>query len=109
MENPLARRPRPAEYSCLAVASEVATAHRCLDHRDGENIGLSYWACSVCVAAREEGGLTQALLADNVGWTQTDISNVERGVRRLDLIEFLEFAKALGVDTQSFIGRLQRD
>jgi transcriptional regulator with XRE-family HTH domain len=61
------------------------------------------------VAAREEAGVTQQELAEKIGWTQTDISKVERGVRRLDLIEFLEFTKALGIDVQSFVERLKRD
>lgn len=50
------------------------------------------------VEARTESGLTQVALAKKVGWQQTDISKVERGERRLDVVEFLQFAKALEID-----------
>jgi transcriptional regulator with XRE-family HTH domain len=60
------------------------------------------------VAARKEAGLTQQSLADELGWTQTDVSKVERGVRRLDLIEFLAFAQVIGIDVSDFIRRLRK-
>jgi len=60
------------------------------------------------VAARAEAGLTQEQLATKLGWEQTDVSKAERGVRRLDLIEFLAFAKAIGIDVTSFIRDLEQ-
>ena len=39
--------------------------------------------------------------------TQTDISKAERGERRLDVIEFLQFAKAIGLDAAESIRQLQ--
>jgi transcriptional regulator with XRE-family HTH domain len=60
------------------------------------------------VAARKEAGLTQEQLAERLGWSQTDISKVERGVRRLDLIEFLAFGRAIGFDSREFIRRLEK-
>lgn len=54
-------------------------------------------------SARKDSGLTQAQLAKKLGWQQTDVSKVERGVRRLDVIEFLAFAKAIGIDVDQFI------
>ena len=59
------------------------------------------------VKARTEVGLTQAELAKEIGWSQTDISKVERSERRIDVIEFLQFAKALGIDAQDFLRQLQ--
>lgn len=59
------------------------------------------------IKARTEVGLTQADLAKEIGWSQTDISKVERGERRIDVIEFLQFAKALGIDAQEFLRELQ--
>jgi transcriptional regulator with XRE-family HTH domain len=60
------------------------------------------------VTARKGAGLTQEQLARKLGWEQSDISKVERGVRRLDLIEFLAFAKAVGVDVVSFLRELDQ-
>ena len=57
--------------------------------------------------AREESGLTQVELAEKIGWQQTDVSKVERGERRLDLVEFLDFAKAMDLDAAEFIRQLQ--
>jgi transcriptional regulator with XRE-family HTH domain len=59
------------------------------------------------VDARTEAGITQVQLAEVLGWQQTDISKVERGERRLDLVEFLEFAEALKIDAADIVRRLQ--
>jgi transcriptional regulator with XRE-family HTH domain len=59
------------------------------------------------VKARTEAALTQAELAEAIGWQQTDISKVERGERRIDVIEFLQFAKVLNIDAQEFMRELQ--
>jgi transcriptional regulator with XRE-family HTH domain len=59
------------------------------------------------VKARTEAELTQAELAEAIGWQQTDISKVERGERRIDVIEFLQFAKVLDIDAQEFMRELQ--
>jgi transcriptional regulator with XRE-family HTH domain len=47
---------------------------------------------------RERAGLTQLALAECLGNTQTFISKVERGERRIDVVEFVEICDALGVD-----------
>jgi len=62
---------------------------------------------NMLVEARTEAGITQIELAEKIGWQQTDISKVERRERRLDVVEFLEFASALDIDAAEFIGRLQ--
>lgn len=48
--------------------------------------------------ARLGAGLTQTGLAEALGATQTFISKVERGERRLDVIEFVDICRAIGVD-----------
>lgn len=58
------------------------------------------------VAARTASGLSQWALADKLGWVQTAVSKYERGERRLDLVEFLDVAEALGVDPYKFIRQL---
>lgn len=48
------------------------------------------------VDARKAAGLTQAELSERVGKPQPFMSKVERGVRRIDVIEFCAIARALG-------------
>jgi len=47
---------------------------------------------------RAESGMTQKQLCDRLGQDLTYISKIERGTRRLDLIEFFDLAEALGQD-----------
>lgn len=47
--------------------------------------------------ARKQIGVTQVELADRLGNTQTFISKIERGERRLDMVEFVEACEAIGV------------
>ena len=47
---------------------------------------------------RVRAGLTQVMLAKKLGQTQTFISKIERGERRLDLVEFVEVCEGLGID-----------
>ncbi len=53
---------------------------------------------ALLIAARERVGLTQTELADRIGRTQSFVSKCERGERRLDVVEFVEFVKAMGLD-----------
>ncbi|MDQ0466238.1 transcriptional regulator with XRE-family HTH domain [Caulobacter ginsengisoli] len=53
---------------------------------------------AVLVAARREAGVTQIELAQRLGRTQSFVSQIERGVRRLDVIEFYAVAKAMKID-----------
>lgn len=46
---------------------------------------------------RAEAGLTQAEVGQRLGNTQTFVSKVERGERRLDVVEFAEWCEALGL------------
>ena len=50
------------------------------------------------IEAREKRGLTQADVAKKLGRPQSFVSKYENGERRLDVVEFLEVADALGVD-----------
>jgi len=53
---------------------------------------------AVLVAARKESGLTQAQVAAQLGGDQTLVSLIERSQRRVDVIELIGFAKAIGRD-----------
>lgn len=52
--------------------------------------------------ARRSRGLTQMELAAALGRPQSFVAKVERGERRLEVIEFLHLAKVLGVDPATF-------
>ncbi len=52
--------------------------------------------------------LTQADLARALGRPQSFVSKFERGERRLDVIEFLDVARALSLDPMRVIADLER-
>lgn len=58
------------------------------------------------IEARKSVGLTQAELAKKLFRPQSFVSKYERGERRLDVVEFLEVARALGMDAVRFIKNL---
>ena len=48
--------------------------------------------------ARIEQGLTQKVVAERLGVPQSFVSKYENGERRLDVVEFMTIAQALGID-----------
>jgi transcriptional regulator with XRE-family HTH domain len=50
------------------------------------------------VQARKDAGITQAELGRRLGQRQTWVSKVELGERRLDVAEWVEVCRAVGVD-----------
>jgi transcriptional regulator with XRE-family HTH domain len=63
--------------------------------------------------ARKAMGVSQMELAERLDNTQTFVSKCERGERRLDFVEFVEFAEAIGVKPEKLLsgylkGRAQR-
>ena len=61
------------------------------------------------VEARKDTDLTQAELSSRLNRPQSFVSKYERGERRLDVVEFGEVARALGVDPVNFLARLCRE
>jgi transcriptional regulator with XRE-family HTH domain len=57
------------------------------------------------VNARKQARLTQADLASRLFRPQSFVSKYERGERRLDVVEFGQVAKALGIDPVRFLRR----
>ena len=55
------------------------------------------------VQARKQANLTQAELSSRLKRPQSFVSKYERGERRLDVVEFVEVAKALGIDPLRFL------
>lgn len=57
---------------------------------------------------REAGGLTQVELAERLGETQPYVSKVERGDRRLDLVQLRGYCRALGVPLADFVAEFDK-
>ncbi|MBY0569107.1 MAG: helix-turn-helix transcriptional regulator [Hyphomonadaceae bacterium] len=60
------------------------------------------------VAARKRSGLTQVQLSEALGKPQPFISNIERGIRRVDLIEFVVIARAMGADPKELFAQVMK-
>jgi transcriptional regulator with XRE-family HTH domain len=55
------------------------------------------------VRARKEAGLRQVELAERLGKPQSFVSKIERGERRLDVVELIVVARAIGLDEIQFL------
>lgn len=60
------------------------------------------------VELRNAAGLTQVALAEKLKWEQTHISRVERGVRRLDILELRDWVNAVGISLPQFVEQFER-
>lgn len=63
---------------------------------------------TMLVDARRAAGLTQQQLAAELRKPQSFVSKYERGERRLDLVEFIWIARAIGADPARIVRRLER-
>lgn len=54
--------------------------------------------CGLLVAARQKARLTQYAVAKRLGRPQSFVAKIEGGERRLDVIEFIKFARAVEAD-----------
>jgi transcriptional regulator with XRE-family HTH domain len=59
-------------------------------------------------AARKKAGMTQTALARRLGQAQPFVSKIERGERRLDVVEVYRICKILKTDFPAFMSRLIR-
>lgn len=59
------------------------------------------------VEYREASGLTQVEVAAKLGRHQPFISNIESGQRRVDVVELLDLAGAIGFDPSELVHRLR--
>ena len=62
--------------------------------------------CQILIDARKQAGLTQAQIADTLQLPQSDISKIETGERRLDVIEFINLCRAMHTDPLDVIKEL---
>lgn len=60
----------------------------------------------VLTAARKEAGLTQAEVAQQLSRPQSYLAKAENGERRLDVVEFIALAEAIGTDPQALLAHL---
>jgi transcriptional regulator with XRE-family HTH domain len=61
------------------------------------------------VQARRNAKLTQAELSSRLNRPQSFVSKYERGERRLDVIEFAQVCRALGIDPIKSLMKLYRE
>ena len=55
---------------------------------------------------RRRQNITQEVLAARLGTHKQFVSRVELGERRLDVVEFVDFARALGLDANVLVASL---
>lgn len=60
------------------------------------------------VEERKKAGLTQPDVARKLRRNQSIVATMESGQRRIDVVEFLELAEAIGFDPRKAIARLQK-
>ena len=64
--------------------------------------------CALMVKARKAAGLTQHELALRLKKPQSFVAKYEGGERRLDVVEFLNVARAIGADPTRILRALQK-
>jgi transcriptional regulator with XRE-family HTH domain len=57
---------------------------------------------------RQRADLSQQEVADRIGRGQTFVSAVERGQHRVNVLEFLDFAEAIGFDAAATLRRVAK-
>ena len=68
-----------------------------------------YQTVGACLAAaRRRANLTQIEAAERLGRTQTFISEIERGLRRVDVLEIILIARALGANPLKLFAEIAR-
>ena len=55
------------------------------------------------IAARKAAGMTQAELAGRLKCHQSFVARIESGERRIDVIELIVLARAIGTDVRDFL------
>jgi transcriptional regulator with XRE-family HTH domain len=62
--------------------------------------------CKLMIGARKAAGLTQHALAVRLKKPQSFVAKYEGGERRIDVVEFIAIARALGADPLKLIATL---
>lgn len=61
------------------------------------------------IAARKAAGLTQSDLAIRLKCHQSFVARIESGQRRIDVIEMIVLARAIGADVRDFLSIAERE
>lgn len=64
--------------------------------------------CATLVAARKTSKLSQHELARRLRTSQTVIARIEIGERRVDVVEFIDLARALKLDPRELLSQLMQ-
>jgi transcriptional regulator with XRE-family HTH domain len=62
--------------------------------------------CTLLISARKSAGLSQQDLAHRLKTSQSAIARIEMGERRVDVVEFLDFARVLKIDPLKALSEL---
>lgn len=57
---------------------------------------------------RMKAELTQAQLAERLGWDQTTVSHIETGAKRVTAIELIQLGQALGFNPGAILNRIAK-
>lgn len=63
--------------------------------------------CEALTNARQAAGLTQASLAERLHCHQSLIARIESGERRIDVVELVVLARAIGVNPTSLMEHVE--
>jgi transcriptional regulator with XRE-family HTH domain len=63
---------------------------------------------SMLATIRDQSGVKQKQVAQALGWNQSAVSKIENGQRRIDIVEFIRVANAIGIDPVPLVRKLQR-
>jgi transcriptional regulator with XRE-family HTH domain len=83
----------------MALARKATKSLRSKEHRA---------LCALLIETREKAGLFQVEVAKRLGKPQSFVAKYETGERRLDLVEFIAVAAALGADPVQLLRQLLR-
>jgi transcriptional regulator with XRE-family HTH domain len=61
------------------------------------------------IAERKQAGIRQVQLAKKLKRSQTWISRLESGERRLDVVELIDLAEAIGFDAPAIVAIVQQE
>jgi transcriptional regulator with XRE-family HTH domain len=62
---------------------------------------------ALIIEERKAAGLTQADVAKKLRRFQSIVANIESGQRRIDVVEFLDLAEAIGFDPARLIEKIK--